>query len=94
MTGSLSEKDHLLKRLARVEGQVRGITRMVEDERYCIDVITQIAAATRALQAVSLALLDTHMVSCLEEAILAEIPVRTAKRQEITDAIGRLIRTG
>ncbi len=94
MSRNFSEKDHLLKRMARVEGQVRGITRMIEDDRYCIDVITQIAAVTRAMQAVSLALIDEHMHVCLEEAATVDGRVQEAKTQEISAAISRLMRVG
>jgi DNA-binding FrmR family transcriptional regulator len=85
----MASKDQLLKRLARAEGQVRGVTRMVEDERYCIDVLTQITAAQAALDKVALGLLDDHTRHCMSE------PVSTAKRaaqvEELMGAVGRLV---
>jgi CsoR family transcriptional regulator, copper-sensing transcriptional repressor len=82
-------KEQLLKRLSRVEGQVRGISRMVEDERYCIDVLTQIAAAQAALDKVALGLLDDHAKHCVIEAGDAE---RGEKTDELMAAVGRLLR--
>jgi CsoR family transcriptional regulator, copper-sensing transcriptional repressor len=82
-------KDQLLKRLSRVEGQVRGISRMVEDERYCIDVLTQIAAAQAALDKVALGLLDDHAKHCVVEAPEGE---RDEKTEELMAAVGRLLR--
>ncbi|NUT92939.1 MAG: metal-sensitive transcriptional regulator, partial [Saccharothrix sp.] len=69
MHGYTAEKDAFLKRLRRIEGQVRGLQRMVENDEYCIDVLTQISAATKALQAVSLGLLDEHLKHCVAEAV-------------------------
>ena len=82
-----------LKRLARIEGQVRGIARMVEQDNYCIDVLTQVAAATKALQAVALELLDEHMAHCLVHAVEAGGPEKDAKLREASDAIARLVRS-
>ena len=89
--GYSATKDQLLKRLSRVEGQVRGISRMVEQERYCIDVLTQITAAQAALDKVALGLLDDHAKHCVIEAADAE---RSDKTDELMAAVGRLLRRG
>jgi len=86
-------KDAHLKRLRRIEGQVRGIARMVEQEQYCIDVLTQVAAATKALQAVAIGLLDEHLEHCVVNAVAAGGPERDAKLREASDAIARLVRS-
>lgn len=86
------EKDALLKRLRRVEGQVSGIYKMVDEDRYCIDVITQVAAVTSALQAVSLKLLDSHLAGCVVEAAREGGPEADEKMKEASDAIARLVR--
>ena len=86
------EKDALLKRLRRIEGQVAGIHKMVDDDRYCIDVITQVAAVTSALQAVSLKLLDSHLAGCVVEAARQGGPDADEKMKEASDAIARLVR--
>ena len=75
MHGYTSDKDAYLKRLRRIEGQIRGLQRMVENDEYCIDVLTQIAAATKALQAVSLGLLDEHLKHCVAQAAAEGGPV-------------------
>jgi DNA-binding FrmR family transcriptional regulator len=82
-----------LKRLARIEGQVRGIARMVEQDTYCIDVLTQVSAATKALQAVSLGLLEEHLAHCVAQAVAAGGDEGTAKLKEASDAIARLVRS-
>jgi CsoR family transcriptional regulator, copper-sensing transcriptional repressor len=84
-------KDQLLKRLSRAEGQVRGISRMVEEDRYCIDVLTQIAAAQAALDKVALGLLDDHAKHCVVDAAEGE---RGEKADELMAAVGRLLRRG
>jgi CsoR family transcriptional regulator, copper-sensing transcriptional repressor len=84
--------DHL-KRLRRIEGQVRGLQRMVEEEQYCIDVLTQISAATKALQSVALGLLDEHLGHCVTDAIQHGGPEADAKVREASDAIARLVRS-
>ncbi len=84
-------KKELLNRLRRIEGQVSGIERMVEEERYCIDVLTQIGAAQAALDKVALGLLDDHTRSCVVEAKGAERPERAG---ELMDAVARLMRRG
>jgi DNA-binding FrmR family transcriptional regulator len=91
--GYSDNKEGVLKRLGRIEGQVRGLTRMVEDDTYCIDVLTQVSAATRALQAVALELLGTHLEHCVHDAITAGGPDADAKIAEARAAIGRLVRS-
>lgn len=83
----------LIARLHRIEGQVRGIARMVEQDAYCIDVITQVSAATRALQSVALALLDEHLRHCLAQAAQSGGDIHDAKVKEASDAIARLVRS-
>jgi DNA-binding FrmR family transcriptional regulator len=80
-------------RLRRIEGQVRGIARMVEREAYCIDILTQVSAASRALQGVALALLEDHMRHCIAEAVRIGGTVEDAKLREASDAIARLVRS-
>ncbi len=89
--GYSATKDQLLKRLARVEGQVRGIERMVEDDRYCIDVLTQISAVQAALDKVALGLLDEHARHCVVDGPDDAKDERTA---ELMSAVGRLMRRG
>ena len=86
-------KDDYLKRLRRIEGQVRGIHRMVDEEQYCIDILTQVSAVTKALQAVSLSLLDEHIGHCVVEAVRTGGPEAEVKLKEASDAIGRLVRS-
>jgi CsoR family transcriptional regulator, copper-sensing transcriptional repressor len=86
--GYRDSKDDLRNRLARIEGQVRGVSRMVEEERYCIDVITQIGAIEAALDRVALGLLDDHARNCLADAKGGE---RAEKVDEMMGALGRLI---
>lgn len=93
MRGYTADKDAVLKRLRRVEGQVRGLQRMVDNDEYCIDVLTQIAAATKALQAVSLTLLDEHLKHCVAEALAQGGEGAQAKVREASDAIARLVRS-
>ena len=87
--GYTADKDQLLARLARVEGQVRGVTRMVEEDRYCIDVLTQIQAAEAALHGVALGLLDDHVRHCMVDAATAA--ERVEKADELMGAVGRLV---
>jgi DNA-binding FrmR family transcriptional regulator len=89
--GYTDEKQALLDRLRRIEGQVRGVHRMVQDDTYCIDVLTQIAAATRALQAVAVGLLEGHLAHCVVDAARAGDP--TEKVREASEAIARLVRS-
>jgi DNA-binding FrmR family transcriptional regulator len=91
--GYTAEKQSHLRRMARIEGQVRGITRMIEDDKYCIDVLTQTGAVTKALQAVSLALLDEHLAHCVAKAVAAGGDEQAAKLREASDAIARLVRS-
>ena len=86
-------KDDQLKRLRRIEGQVRGLQQMLEDDRYCIDVLTQISAATKALQSVAVGLLDDHLRHCVAEAVAAGGPEADKKLTEATAAVARLIRS-
>ncbi len=93
VNGYSANKDDYLKRLRRIEGQVRGLQRMVEEDKYCIDVLTQISAATKALQSVALGLLDEHMARCMVEAAKAGGRESDAKVREASEAIGRLVRS-
>ena len=87
------DKDAVLKRLRRIEGQVRGLQRMVHEETYCIDVLTQISAATKALESVALELLDGHLAHCVREAMASGGPDADAKVAEASAAIARLVRS-
>jgi DNA-binding FrmR family transcriptional regulator len=89
MLGYRADKEKLLKRLARVEGQVRGVSKMVADERYCIDVLTQIGAIQAALDKVALGLLDEHTRHCVVEADGDE---RVERVDELMAAVGRLVK--
>jgi len=93
MAGYTGTKDDYLKRLRRIEGQVRGLHRMVDEDTYCIDVLTQVAAVTKALQAVSLGLLEDHMSHCVVEAARQGDAEARAKITEAADAIARLVRS-
>ena len=86
MRGYSASKDQLLKRLARVEGQVRGISRMVDDERYCIEIVTQINAARAALDKIALGLVDDHVRHCLRDSTDVE-----ADAAEVMEAVGRML---
>ena len=91
--GYASDKAAYHKRLKRIEGQVRGIARMVDEDSYCIDVLTQVSAATNALQAVALGLLEDHLSHCVREAAVRGGPEADAKLHEAADAIARLVRS-
>ncbi len=91
--GYADTKDAHLKRLRRVEGQVRGIAKMVEDDKYCIDVLTQVSAATKALQSVALSLLDEHLAHCVVNAARAGGEEQETKLREASEAIARLVRS-
>ncbi|HEV2779730.1 MAG TPA: metal-sensitive transcriptional regulator [Actinophytocola sp.] len=93
MRGYTETKDAHLRRLRRIEGQIRGLSRMVENDEYCIDILTQISAATRALQAVSISLLDEHLRHCVTEAISEGGATANEKITEASDAIARLVRS-
>jgi DNA-binding FrmR family transcriptional regulator len=86
-------KDEYLNRLRRIEGQVRGLEKMVEDDKYCIDILTQVSAATKALQSVALGLLDDHLAHCVTEAAAQGGDVAAAKVREASDAIARLVKS-
>ena len=91
--GYTDQKDTHLKRLRRVEGQVRGLQRMVEEDKYCIDILTQVSAATKALQSFSLQLLDEHLAHCVVEAARRGGTEADVKVREASDAIARLVRS-
>jgi len=93
MAGYIDNKDAVLRRLARVEGQVRGLQRMVDSDTYCIDVLTQISAATKALQAVALELLEDHLSHCVADATRQGGADAETKVKEASDAIARLVRS-
>ena len=93
MRGYTQDKDAYLKRLRRIEGQVRGLQRMVEEDVYCIDVLTQVSAVTRALQAVAIGLLEDHLGHCVTEAVEQGGPEAEAKVKEATEAVARLVRS-
>ena len=93
MHGYTPSKDEYLKRLRRIEGQVRGLQKMVEDDKYCIDILTQVSAATRALQSVALGLLDDHLAHCVTEAAAESGEIAAAKVREASDAIARLVKS-
>ena len=91
--GYSSSREAHLKRLRRVEGQVRGLQRMVEDDKYCIDILTQVTAATRALQSFSLELLDDHLEHCVVQAARTGGEEADIKVREAQEAIARLVRS-
>ena len=93
MVGYEKDKAHIQRRLRRIEGQVRGLQRMVDDDAYCIEVLTQISAATKALQAVALSLLDDHLSHCVAEALTEGGEVAEAKVAEASAAVARLVRS-
>jgi len=93
MRGYTQDKDAYLKRLRRIEGQVRGLQRMVESDTYCIDILTQVSAVTHALQAVALGLLEDHLGHCVTEAIEQGGPDASEKVKEAADAIARLVKS-
>jgi CsoR family transcriptional regulator, copper-sensing transcriptional repressor len=93
MYGYSENKDAYLKRLRRIEGQIRGLQRMIEEDKYCIDILTQVSAATKALQAVALGLLDEHLNHCVSQAIAQGGDTATAKVREASDAVARLVRS-
>lgn len=93
MYGYTQNKDNYIKRLRRIEGQIRGLQRMVEDDKYCIDILTQVAAATRALQAVALGLVEEHLGHCVVQAAAEGGDTAADKVREASDAIARLVRS-
>ncbi|MGH3915855.1 MAG: metal-sensitive transcriptional regulator [Pseudonocardiaceae bacterium] len=93
MNGYTEDKDAYLKRMRRIEGQVRGIAKMIENDGYCIDVLTQVSAATKALEAVALGLLDEHLTHCVTQAAAEGGTVADHKIAEASAAIARLVRS-
>jgi len=93
MRGYTQDKDAYLRRLRRIEGQVRGIARMVDEDVYCIDVLTQVSAATRALQAVALGLLEDHLGACVSEAVRKGGDEGAESVRAAAAAITRLVRS-
>jgi CsoR family transcriptional regulator, copper-sensing transcriptional repressor len=93
MAGYAGRKDSVQNRLRRIEGQVRGLQRMVEEDAYCVDVLTQVAAVNRALQAVALELLDDHLSHCVAEALAQGGTDASEKVAEASAAIARLVRS-
>ena len=93
MYGYSEDSDDYLMRLRRVEGQVRGLQRMIEEDKYCIDILTQVSAATKALQSVALGLLEQHLSHCVTEAVAEGGDTAAAKVREASDAIARLVRS-
>jgi CsoR family transcriptional regulator, copper-sensing transcriptional repressor len=91
MHGYTTDKDAYLKRLRRIEGQVRGLQRMIEDDNYCIDVLTQISASTRALQGVALGLLEDHLRHCVADAATGSAEEADEKLAEAAAAVRRLV---
>ncbi|HUM00006.1 MAG TPA: metal-sensitive transcriptional regulator [Mycobacterium sp.] len=91
--GYSDRKEDYAKRLRRVEGQVRGIAKMIDDDKYCIDILTQISAVNSALQAVALGLLDEHLNHCVTNAVAAGGEEADAKLKEASAAIARLVRS-
>ncbi|HEY8058589.1 MAG TPA: metal-sensitive transcriptional regulator [Acidimicrobiales bacterium] len=92
MAGYEMEKDQIAARLARIEGQVRGIARMVDEDRYCIDVLDQVASVTKALQSVAIGLVHDHLAHCVTDAVGESEVAGQEKIEEATKAIARLVR--
>ena len=93
MHGYTHDKDNYLRRLRRAEGQVRGLQRMIEEDKYCIDILTQVSAVTRALQSVALGLLEEHLAHCVTQALSEGGDTANDKVREASDAIARLVRS-
>jgi CsoR family transcriptional regulator, copper-sensing transcriptional repressor len=91
--GYTQDKEDYLKRLRRIEGQVRGLQKMVEDDKYCIDILTQVSAVTSALQSVALGLLEDHLGHCVTQAVAEGGDTADAKVREASDAIARLVKS-
>ncbi len=91
--GYSQDKDAYLKRLRRIEGQVRGLQRMVDEDQYCIDILTQVSAVTSALESVALGLLEQHLSHCVAQAIAEGGDTATAKIREAAEAVARLVRS-
>ena len=93
MSGYTADKQALVTRLKRIEGQVRGLQRMIEDDTYCIDVITQVSATTKALQSVALLLLEDHLGHCVAHALVEGGDVADDKIKEASEAVARLVKS-
>ena len=93
MYGYTSNKEDYLRRLRRIEGQIRGLQKMVDEDTYCIDILTQVSAATRALQSVALGLMEDHLAHCVTEAVAEGGEVAAAKVREASEAIARLVKS-
>ena len=93
MNGYAQDKDAYLKRMRRIEGQVRGIAKMIDEDKYCIDILTQISAVNSALQSVALGLLDEHLGHCVTQAVAEGGDEADAKLAEASAAIARLVRS-
>ena len=93
MYGYTSNKEDYLRRLRRIEGQVRGLAKMVDEDKYCIDILTQVSAATKALQSVALGLMEDHLGHCVTQAAAEGGEVAEAKVREASGAIARLVRS-
>ena len=93
MYGYTHDKDSYLRRLRRIEGQVRSLQRMIDEDKYCIDILTQVAAATKALQSVALGLLDEHLSHCVAQAVAEGGDGAADKVREASEAIARLVRS-
>ena len=93
MAGYKDKKEKLKTRLRRIEGQVRGLERMIDEDAYCIDVLTQVTAATNALQSVAIALMDDHLSHCVADAIASGGKDASEKIAEASAAISRLVRS-
>jgi len=91
--GYTQDKENYLKRLRRIEGQIRGLQKMVEDDKYCIDILTQVSAATRALQSVALGLLEDHLGHCVAQAVAEGGEIADMKVHEASEAIARLVKS-
>jgi DNA-binding FrmR family transcriptional regulator len=91
--GYIDNKEAVQKRLRRIEGQVRGLQRMVDEDRYCIEILEQVAAATKALQAVALELMDDHLAHCVSDAVRQGGDEADEKLREASAAIARLVRS-
>ena len=93
MHGYAQNKNNYLVRLRRIEGQIRGLQRMVEDDKYCIDILTQVSAVTSALQSVALCLLEDHLGHCVAQATAEGGDVAAEKVREASEAIARLVKS-
>jgi DNA-binding FrmR family transcriptional regulator len=93
MHGYAPNKDKYLTRLRRIEGQVRGLQKMVDEDKYCIDILTQVSAVTSALQSVALGLLEDHLGHCVAEATAEGGDVAAPKVREASEAIARLVKS-